>query len=506
MEVRSRAFQDRLGVALVCAAYAAVSAFLAWRLPLWTDEVYTLHTTSEGPLEAARRALSFELQPPLYFVLEALWRAVWSGPLEARVPSILFGLATVVVGAALAHRLMPGIRTPWAALLIATNPFIVWAGSEARCYALVALLGASICLVFVRVHLEGRSRERPLLIVLAILALYTQYYLGFLLAAAGASLLLLRKYREAGRYALEMGVVLLFFVPQIEIMLHQANAHSNALPTQPVSIRSFLFETETSIAEYSLPIQWLWEEGDARTRVLRWGLRVAVGAGLLGVFWRRRKEKEGAPALALFAVLTVVSYLTGALLTRLAGEAWFFRYWAGFAIPAILLPIALVYEVRLRVVTVLALVVLLVGNVVASVIDQKPLSKTEDNRRVGQTLERLERDNEPILVTPADRVLSLVYYYRGRNRLVPVPREPSMESYRRADIFAQSPTEFWEALHRAGDPKAVWVLTGDRVLRRLAEESLAEQWQQDLRLEFAGETSLAHFVQLVPRRDFAAPQ
>jgi len=498
MEERREALQDRLGVALVAGAYAAVNAFLAWRLPLWTDEIYTLHTTAEGPVEAARRALSFELQPPVYFVLEAVWRAFWSGPLEARVPSILFGVTTVVVGAALAHRLMPGIRTPWAALLIATNPFVIWAGSEARVYALVMLLGAAICLVFVRVHLEGWNRERPLLVVLAILALYTQYYLGFLLAAAGASLLLLRRYREAGWYALEMGVVLLLFLPQIGITLQQASAHSSVLTAQPISIKSLLFEAETCIAELSLPVEWFWGKDDAWVRMLRWGIRLAVGAGLVGGFWRRRKRQDHLPAFALLAILTVVPYLTGSVLTRIVGEPWYFRHWAGFAIPAVLLPLALAGAIGSRAVTAGALVVLLGGNVVASAMELGDLAKTEDNRRVGQALENLERDNEPILVAPADRVWSLGFYYRGRNRLVPVPRDPSFETYRREDIFPKTPAAFREALHRAGDPKAVWVLTGDIELRRMAEESLAEQWQEDLHLQFAGETSLTHFVQTVP--------
>jgi len=496
-EVRAKALRDRLGVALVGGAYAAVSAFLVWRLPLWTDEIYTLHTTAAGPIEAARRALSFELQPPVYFVLEAFWRTIWSGPLEARVPSLLYGVATVVVGAALAHRLMPGIRAPWAALLVATNPFVIWAGSEARCYALVMLLGAAICLVFVRVHLEGRNRERPLLVALAILALYTQYYLGFLLAAAGVALLLLRRYREAAWYALEMGVVLVLFLPQIGPVLQQTSALSGAFTPRPTLIKSFLFETETSIAGFSLPIQWFWEKDNAQARAMRWALRFVVGAGLVACFWRRRKGQGHPPALALLAILTFVPYLTGSGLTRIVGEAWFFRYWAGFAIPAVLLPVALAYEIGPRI-TAGALIALLAGNVVASIIDQAPLAKAGDSQRVARTLEKLERDDEPILVIPADRVLSLGFYYRGRNRLVPVPRDPSLEIYRVEDFRPQRPAAFADALHRAGDPMAVWLLTEGTESKRLAKESLAEQWHEDLDLPFASGTSLIHLVRVVP--------
>jgi hypothetical protein len=496
-ETRERVLGERLAVALVAGAYAAVSGFLVWRLPLWVDEIYTLHTTAEGPVEAARRALSFELQPPVYFVLEALWRALCSGPLAARVPSTVFGAATVVVGAALAHRLIPGIRARWAALLIATNPFVIWAGSEARCYALVMLLGATICLVFVRVHLEGWSRGRPLLVALAILSLYTQYYLGFVLVAAGGLLLLLRRYREALWYVLEMGVVLVLFLPQIGNMLQQTRSYPSGFTAQPLSIESFLFGTETDIAGLSLPVQWFWGNADAWTRVLRWGLRLAVGAGIARVFWRGQERQGHYSSLALLALLTVVPYLTGWMLTRAVGVAWLPRYWAGFAVPALLLPVALACQFGPRV-TAGALIVLVGGNLIASGVEQGPLAKTEDNRRVARTLERLERDDEPILVTPADRVLSLRFYYGGRNRLIPIPREPSFETYRWEDVYLTSTDVLREALHSAGDPKAAWILTGDIELRRLVGESLAGQWHEDLDLRFAGETSLTHFVRGAP--------
>ncbi len=75
-KAQHQAHPDRLGLALVAAAYAAVTGFLAWRLPLWQDEMYTLHTTASGPIEAARKAISVELQPPVYFMADALWRTI----------------------------------------------------------------------------------------------------------------------------------------------------------------------------------------------------------------------------------------------------------------------------------------------------------------------------------------------------------------------------------------------------------------------------------------------
>jgi len=64
---------DRVA-AIGAAAVFVVAAIVAAHLGTWTDEEYTLATTSRGPLYALEQALDYELQAPVYFVVEAIWR------------------------------------------------------------------------------------------------------------------------------------------------------------------------------------------------------------------------------------------------------------------------------------------------------------------------------------------------------------------------------------------------------------------------------------------------
>mgnify|MGYP003473224285 CR=1 FL=1 len=52
----------------------SIGIFLSARSSLTTDEAFTLHTTGRTLRYAWDEARSFEMQPPLYFVLLTLWQ------------------------------------------------------------------------------------------------------------------------------------------------------------------------------------------------------------------------------------------------------------------------------------------------------------------------------------------------------------------------------------------------------------------------------------------------
>jgi hypothetical protein len=183
--------------ALVGSAIVFVAGvLLAGSLNIWVDEAFTLHTTGAGPLFAWAQAVTFEAQPPLYFVLEALWRTCDETSTGfARLPSVIFaaGAVAVIVGAA--ARITP--RTPPLAVALATalNPIVLWAAVEMRVYALVLLLGAALSWTFFEGFLaEAPSRRaRWWYAIFAVAGLYTQYYVGFMLAAQCITILVFRR-------------------------------------------------------------------------------------------------------------------------------------------------------------------------------------------------------------------------------------------------------------------------------------------------------------------------
>jgi mannosyltransferase len=121
---------------------------------LWVDETMTWQGCGVGyPFQLAD--VLHNVHGPLYGLILYAWTAV-AGDAEwvMRLPSALFGIATVPAMARLASRWMGRDTAIGAAWLTACSPFLVWYGQEVRNYALLLLctvLAASALLELTRV-------------------------------------------------------------------------------------------------------------------------------------------------------------------------------------------------------------------------------------------------------------------------------------------------------------------------------------------------------------------
>ena len=194
---------------------------LSAALNIWLDEAFTLHSTGSGPLVAWAQAITFDGQPPVYFVLESLWRQLdETSVVFARVPSILFAAAAVAVIVLAAHRLAPGIPSFVVALVTAINPIVIWAATEMRVYALVLLVGAALTWTFVEGFLvEGRTlRWRVWYTLFAVVGLYTQYYIGFIFVAHAITMLAFRRH-NMWSFLRVMAIAAAAFMPFIPLAI-----------------------------------------------------------------------------------------------------------------------------------------------------------------------------------------------------------------------------------------------------------------------------------------------
>lgn len=467
-----------------CAAlYVALTAFLAWRLPLWRDEIYTLRTTAGGPWEAARTALTFDLQAPGYFVLEAVWRAAFPQPLAARVPSLVFGAAAVAVGAAIFVRVVPSLRAGWGAALMASSPLVVWAGTEARWYSLVVLLAACFTLLTIRVHLEGWTRGRGWLILCGAVSLYVQYYLGFLLLAAGVGLLLARP-RELWAFILEMLAVLVLAAPLMAVVAQQLALRAGDGPPRSVSLGGLLFSVESNLAQLAFGTTALAGPG-ALARSLRWAIRLACLAGIAGAVWRARRDALLRATVVLVASLALFSLVTGELITSLTGLPWYLRYTGAYAAPALVLPVlaSTGFGRRAALVTV---VVLTCTGAYMTFREHRTLGRWGDSRAVARAIEAEAAPGEPILIVPADALLSIEFYYPGPNKLEPVPRAPTAKVWRFSDMMPRGPEDLAAVLRRAGAPASFWLYSDMPEIDQALVDWLTPAWRESEHLRFPG--------------------
>jgi hypothetical protein len=297
--------------ALVGSAIVLVAGvFLAGALNVWVDEAFTLHTTAAGPLFAWAQAVAFEAQPPLYFVLEAVWRTSDETSVGfARLPSVLFAAAAVALIVGAAARVTP--RTPPLAVALATalNPIVLWAAVEMRVYALVLLVGAALTWAFFEGFLveHPSRRARVWYTLFAVAGLYTQYYVGFVLAAHCLTLLILRR-GMLRAFAGPLAFAAVAFAPFAGIALVHVGA-SGAM-VERVSLARAAHQIANAVFVYVLPHEITWS--GAPKFIGFAAAALVIGALALG----GRPAIGPGPARALAPTSMLVAYLLIASVTR----------------------------------------------------------------------------------------------------------------------------------------------------------------------------------------------
>ena len=162
----------------------------------WYDEAFTpVHVLHPGLGATLHSVLHTENTPPLWYVLIWAWSRVFgTGAIALRLPSALFGVASVPVAWAIGRELEgPPTRRATAiaaGAFVAVNPLFVWYSQEARAYALFVLMAALAMLCFLRALHEPTGRRLAAFAVSASLALLSHYFAAFLLAPMIVMLLL----------------------------------------------------------------------------------------------------------------------------------------------------------------------------------------------------------------------------------------------------------------------------------------------------------------------------
>jgi len=147
----------------------------------------------------------------VYFLLMRGW--VQGGQSEAwlRLPSALFGIASVPMLYVLARRLVPASAALASAALLAFSPSHVYYSQEARSYTLTLFLVLLSSLFFVRAVEEGRRKDWVLWTLFSFLAFYSHDFAALVLVAQVCSLLFRKTSPQAWKRAL-FGGLLIFLV------------------------------------------------------------------------------------------------------------------------------------------------------------------------------------------------------------------------------------------------------------------------------------------------------
>jgi hypothetical protein len=447
----------RLILAVLLLGHVGIAAALSSQLSLWADEAQSLYTTDGSPLDAIRLALVHEHYPPAYFLLLNIWRQANHGLFFARMLSAACTGLSILVVARVARGLRPSVQSGWIGAVVAFQAFALSAACEARAHAMVILLSAALLLAFHEGFLgPGPNRRWQITFSgLACLALYTHYFLGFLLAGCGVALLLLGGWDASRRYLLWSLPAALLFLPLLLALPDQISIQTGG--ASGASVGRALGYVTGNVETLVTAIDGL--PGD---RVGRWAFRLALLCLLTVACWPtlRRRRAPGRGALALSIVLATVFVSLVATTLALGVSVVEAHRSAVVVVPTILVLFAWLAHGRSPGPAALAATLLLAANLWGAYQRFHPMTNPGSFDKVAAYLASHESDGEPILVFPSDNTLALRYHYTGCNPLLPFPRAMARWDARQMAVRDQADAR--SAFRRAlGSARAFWLVQLD---------------------------------------------
>jgi hypothetical protein len=392
---------------------------LAWMLNLWLDEAWAMQTTAGGLSLAWHEAIYSERQAPFYFLLLAIWRGFDDTVFFARLFSIVCTVLSIFVFGKLLERFLPvqnrnkSFVPKFLLIGFALHPTLIWAALEIRVYALVILLSGLLLWCWFDGYVEKEDRRKQFFyVILAVISLYTNYYLGFLLFANACALVPSKRWRALFHYLWQMAIVAVCIVPLVWIIKQQFGLNTEYYRETPTLLAGvkFIFG---HVTYFILPSDW---EALAFFRI--WLVRISLII-LVFVIVKNKARDLDWKTVSLAVVTAVVSFFL-LLAYFLLGEEYIgLRHACLLFIPTILFFVTILSGYLPRRGWLALGLVLAFFYAASFYAVYAPQAKRGDWARVAAYLKANEQPNQPIAVYRIYDTIPLDFYYDGINQIVP---------------------------------------------------------------------------------------
>jgi hypothetical protein len=446
----------------IVATFVVICCVLAWMLNVWQDETYTLHTTGASFGTAVHQAIYFEAQAPLYFLVLWVWRTLNHSAFEARLLSIVFVAVALLLARRFALRYLPATNANIVMAAIALNPFTIFAAVETRVYGAVVLLSVVLLGQFFRgfVDRSASRSARVWFFAVAVLAIYTQYYVGAVLPA-GAVIVALANRRALPAYLIGCVASAVALLPLAKILPLQMQAYGAADFASP---EPFYFAVVA-------PLGFLFPHGSIGTWHVTatnaaYALLVVAPLTVALTAWRKLQRNTA-------VLVGIVALICGffALVIGVAHQSVLIpRHTAVLLIPTLLAAFGVWQSIESRRRTPIAIAFLatytaLSGFGVAH--EYRGLSKNGDWQRVATYLRGAIAPGDPIAVFDAEAQLPLGYYLGNATPVVAIPRPMSFAQFDETAFVLHGESDVAASLGRMSAVHGhVWLVKNDACDKR----------------------------------------
>jgi hypothetical protein len=455
---------------LFLVTYFIILIYLANRLYIWEDEGYSLHTSSHNLKEVIRLSYNFEGQPPFYFVLLSIWRNINASVFFARLLSI----ACIGSAAYFFHKLSSLITNRadnyWTVILFLLNPFTVWAGMEIRLYALVILLSTSACYYFLLYYLNEKNKYLYILLVITLIGLYTQYFIAFLIAAFGLSLLIFKGWKRFLNFCLHFIPVLLLFLPNFVYFPQQLSMAQTHLDVNTEN----LFDVIRTPQDFLLALNTL-----KLNQTLRWIIKVpfilllVVAVFKLILFEKPLNSVYFKVLKVIFLTLILCLILFATLIPALS--LIFMEKYMFIIFPLLLLFYSLFKAFKWRIWIYISISIYFISLLL---IKYHYPEKTYNFEKVSNFLKKVEFKNEPIIFYGKSILPPFQFYYSGNNPLYTLPKLNYDKDYYEERM--KDTTDFKRELDAINSSSSSYLLVTESISGYKYKETLTRQMIQQL--------------------------
>lgn len=441
--------------------------WLSYSLNLWIDEMYTLSTVNRSPIEAAERALTFERQAPFYFMVAAAWHSISLDPAFMRALSALCVVWFLVIVYLLIKRWYGKSIPSFLLITLFLNPFLLWAGSEMRVYALALALSATLLFLFDRAFLDDTESRKARIgwqtafTLLSVIAIYTQYYLAFYFLAFGVGLLLTARWQRLFAFSLMMILVVAVAAPLL-VRIPEQTLSGGPTTSANDPILALLLDVYRRIENYIAFLRPL-------PRWSRYVLRTVLLVTSIYSFVAKPARKERLTSLRRARFLTAISLIAVSIVAwvsvhLLVGDiSMSYQHTYFVFLPLFLLLAEIMWRLRrvhgLGVVGALS-ILLLISQITGYAISQTYMAKEGDAKRAAAIVSSPSAAEEPILVFPRELSMALQYYLDHPERVAFVPQHPLLDRYLLQDNIVRNISSVAHAIEKDGRlPKELWYYT-----------------------------------------------
>lgn len=391
-----------LGLLLILFLGALLRIYRLGSGSIWTDEGICLHVASQPFLRIPSFIMEInEHHPPLYFWFLHLWSRLGRDEFTLRLITVIFGVISIYALYLLGKLILGENLGLLAALLFALSPYHIWLSQEIKMYTLI-ILTSILSSFFLLVALDRNSPGSWLLYgFFSIMGLYSHNYMVSLLAAQGLFALLFRRERLFIWSLIGSALAALWLPWLCSIILQTGwDREYESLPFTPLdSIFRFILSPFLGpLDSYLLPVVLL----------LFLILLIASKEGL---------SRQGFAYLALYLLVPLFFPF---LISKFTHVRLFQPRYSSIAFaPALLFLGAGILAIRTRILQILLVGIILslnLAGIARYYFD--PVYARPDYREAAHILNEKARMDDVVLLVQSMRLPALLYYYRGKARLI----------------------------------------------------------------------------------------